>query len=105
MHAGDAGVADEQRLRPIVHGDRVEEAAPVDVREVDEDAVAVERAHELAAAIGQPAVAAASDGALVLPRLEVDRCTSVTLMSRLGSAPSRVCDSPAAAGHDPRGRE
>ena len=87
VDAGDAGVADEERLRAIVRGDGVEEAAPVDVRQVDEDAVAVERAHELAAAIGERAVAAAerSDGALVVPRLDVDRCTSVTLMSRLAS--------------------
>ncbi len=40
MHAADAGVADQERLRAIVDLDGVEEAAPVDVRQVDEDACA-----------------------------------------------------------------
>jgi hypothetical protein len=44
----------------IVGGDGVEEAAAIDVREVDEDAMAIERAHELAAAIAERSVAAAA---------------------------------------------
>jgi len=42
VDAGDAGVADEERARAIVRVDGVEEAAPVDVREVDEDAMTIE---------------------------------------------------------------
>ena len=58
VDAGDAGVADEQRQRRIVHGDGVEEAAPVDVREVDEDARVVEPTDVVVASRRQVPVAA-----------------------------------------------
>ena len=46
----DAGVGGDQRLRWVVHLDRVPEAVGMDVRQVDEDPRRVSCAHEIAAA-------------------------------------------------------
>ena len=54
-HPGDARVGHDERERAIVRDDGVEEAAAIDVREIDEDTLRVERLDVRATGVGEPA--------------------------------------------------